>query len=370
MTEIEINEALRLGIDAHKLGKFQEADAYYSAILRTQPHHSHANHNMGVLALSRKNLDKSLFYFRVALESDRSVEQFWVSYIDALIKAGEKNLAEKMLNEARNTGIIGVEYHQLKKRIDILTGKSPVKIADRGPSETELSNLICIYNAKKFDAVLKEAEKLISEFPDNPILYNLFGAASRAKGDLDNAISAYNRAISLDPDYSQAHNNKGNALKDKGMVAEAIDCYKKALAISPKYSDAYVNLGTALQECGELDQALNSYESAIQLTGDNAEALNNMGNIFQQQNIGLGCITRGAHGLHVSGCHIISSATVWLQLGSLKCDQKPYFRRGIRINIDDSVHVQFTRVLAAIKAGTDRCYRGMPQSVPERQLLG
>ena len=285
MTAIEINEALRLGIEAHKLGKLQDADAYYSAILRTQPHHSHANHNMGVLALGKKNLDKSLSYFRAALESDRSVEQFWISYIDALIKAGEKSLAEKKLYEARNTGIIGVEYHQLKRRIDILTGKASTKIMDRGPSEETLSNLICIYNANKFDVVLKEAEKLISKFPNNLILYNLFGAASRAKGDLDNAISAYNRAISLDPDYAQAHNNKGNALKDKGKVAEAIDCYKRALSINPKYSDAYMNLGTALQECGEFDQALNSYVSAIQFGGDNAEALNNMGNIFQQQNM-------------------------------------------------------------------------------------
>ena len=49
--ELTLDQALQRGIDAHKAGKAQEADRYYTAILKTQPKHPDANHNMGVLAV-------------------------------------------------------------------------------------------------------------------------------------------------------------------------------------------------------------------------------------------------------------------------------------------------------------------------------
>ena len=52
MAELQVDEALRLGISAHKSGRIKEADQYYTAILRVQPNHADANHNMGVLAVS------------------------------------------------------------------------------------------------------------------------------------------------------------------------------------------------------------------------------------------------------------------------------------------------------------------------------
>ncbi len=49
--ELTLDQALQKGIEAHKAGKVQEADRYYTAILKAQPNHPDANHNMGVLAV-------------------------------------------------------------------------------------------------------------------------------------------------------------------------------------------------------------------------------------------------------------------------------------------------------------------------------
>ena len=49
--ELTLDQALQKGIEAHKAGKVQEADQYYTAILQAQPKHPDANHNMGVLAV-------------------------------------------------------------------------------------------------------------------------------------------------------------------------------------------------------------------------------------------------------------------------------------------------------------------------------
>ena len=55
-------------IEAHKAGKVQEADRYYTAILKANPKHPDANHNMGVLAVGVGKVETALPFFKTALE--------------------------------------------------------------------------------------------------------------------------------------------------------------------------------------------------------------------------------------------------------------------------------------------------------------
>ena len=50
--ELTLEEALRRGIEAHRAGRIEEAEKFYTAILKVEPGHSDANHNMGVLAVN------------------------------------------------------------------------------------------------------------------------------------------------------------------------------------------------------------------------------------------------------------------------------------------------------------------------------
>ena len=54
MVELTIDQALQKGIEAHKAGHVQKADRLYTAILKAQPKHPDANHNLGVLAVSER----------------------------------------------------------------------------------------------------------------------------------------------------------------------------------------------------------------------------------------------------------------------------------------------------------------------------
>ena len=49
--ELTVDQALRHGVEAYKEGKLQDAERIYRAILRAQPNHPDANHNLGVLAV-------------------------------------------------------------------------------------------------------------------------------------------------------------------------------------------------------------------------------------------------------------------------------------------------------------------------------
>ena len=103
--EITIKEALHRGIEAHKAGKVREADQFYTAILKSQPDHPDANHNMGVLAVGIGKINEAIPYFEKAVKAKEEISQYWVSYIDALLKLDKENEAKIIYEKAIDKGI-------------------------------------------------------------------------------------------------------------------------------------------------------------------------------------------------------------------------------------------------------------------------
>ena len=80
----------------------QEANRYYTTILKVQPKHPDANHNMGILAVSVGKIQEALPFFKIALENNSRNAQFWLSYIDALIKLNRVTDAKAVFDEAKS----------------------------------------------------------------------------------------------------------------------------------------------------------------------------------------------------------------------------------------------------------------------------
>ena len=105
--ELTIEQALQQGVAAHEEGRLQEAERLYRAILGSQPQHPDANHNLGVLASDVGKVDAALPHFKVALEVNPKQEQFWLSYIDALIKEKQFETAKEVLEQGKKNGLAG-----------------------------------------------------------------------------------------------------------------------------------------------------------------------------------------------------------------------------------------------------------------------
>ena len=86
--------------------------------------------------------------------------------------------------------------------------------------------------------------------PSSAYAHSNLGNALKGKGQVDEAIACYQKAIELDPKLAAAHNNLGIALQDKGQLDEAIACYRKAIELDPKLAEAHSNLGNALDGQG------------------------------------------------------------------------------------------------------------------------
>ena len=103
--EMTIKQALQQGVTAHRDGKIGEAERFYRAILQSQPAHADANHNLGIIAVSVNKVALALPLFKKALKANPKIEQFWLSYIDALIKEKQFDNAKQVLEQAKKQGV-------------------------------------------------------------------------------------------------------------------------------------------------------------------------------------------------------------------------------------------------------------------------
>jgi tetratricopeptide (TPR) repeat protein/membrane protease YdiL (CAAX protease family) len=94
------------------------------------------------------------------------------------------------------------------------------------------------------------------------------GMARLEKGESDEAIAAFTRAIRLDPADAYAHANRGLARVQQGKFAEAIPDLDAAIRLDPGMADAYLNRGVARARLEDHDAAIADYTEAIRLNPD------------------------------------------------------------------------------------------------------
>ncbi|MBW7992521.1 MAG: tetratricopeptide repeat protein [Planctomycetes bacterium] len=120
-------------------------------------------------------------------------------------------------------------------------------------------------------------EKLFGLGPKSAEDYYNQGTEYADKGQYDQAISEFTKAIEIDPMYAPAYHNRGFTYADQHQYDKAITDLTKAIEINPKNAAAYYGLGQAYCKKGQYDQAISEFTKAIEINPKDAEAYNNRG---------------------------------------------------------------------------------------------
>ena len=145
------------------------------------------------------------------------------------------------------------------------------------PTQTQLEQLITLYQQGQLPEALRQVEALLEQFPDTPVLYLIMGRIAFDRGELTLAVESYQRATDLDPYYADAHNDLGVIFQQMGKHEAAVEALEKVVAIRPDYASAHNNLANALKSLERLDDSINSYQKAIVVDPNYAEAHTNLG---------------------------------------------------------------------------------------------
>ena len=269
--ELTIDHALQQGVAAHKEGKLQDAERFYRAILEVQPKHPDANHNLGVLAVSVGKPLEAIPLFKLALSTNPTIEQFWLSYIDVLI-------ALERFDEAKQAFTDGQQSVTAAEKLKVLHQQfQEIPSTGAGPSQDQLNRLLEHYQAGRLAEAEARARSFTQEFPRHPFAWKVLAVVFKETGRLNESLLLMQRAAELSPQDAETHSNLGAALKELGKLDDAEASLIHAIALQPDYASAHYNLGNTLKELGRFDEAEASFRQAIVLKSDLAEAHYNLG---------------------------------------------------------------------------------------------
>lgn len=145
------------------------------------------------------------------------------------------------------------------------------------------------------------------------------GVSHLQKGEYDQAINDFDRAIALQPGLVVAWRNRGLAHKEKGDYDRALADYEQALVFAPTDARIYNERGLAYAGMSDFPNAIADFNRAIALKPDQEAAIKNRGRI----NFVLGNFAQAAADLQ-RGLSLDSAdadASLWLHIARLRLDQ-------------------------------------------------
>ena len=151
------------------------------------------------------------------------------------------------------------------------------------PPKNVINQLINLYNQGNLISVIEKSQKLINQYPESFVIWNLLGAANKGLGRVGEASDAFRKVIALNPLFAGGYSNLGTTFHEQGKFQDALKFYAKAIELQPNYAEAYNNIGNTFKELGKFDEAIKSYNKALSFEPNYADAYFNMGVVFNEQ---------------------------------------------------------------------------------------
>ena len=187
--------------------------------------------------------------------------------------------------------------------------------------QKKVNRLASLYEKDLLEEALIEAKSLANQYPNVPVIYNIYGCINIALGNWKQSAICFSKAIKLKTDYVEAHYNLGIELDNLGQLEEAIQSYTKALELKPDFATAHESLirilsfynpkKPNLNPCviaNKLLQTINyNYDNSIQISDKDVITF------FQRCN---NVIFENINNLNINETEIFRSNTI-----DLKCDR-------------------------------------------------
>ena len=310
-------------------GKLAEAERLYEELLRVNPRHFDALHQLGIvnLKLGKNERGATLIGQALAIEPNAPVAQSNLGFALSVLNRPAEALAhfdkaialrpdyaqahnnrahalnalrrpDDALASANRALALKPDYAEAARNREIALAalENTVKIYDdaaaRGSEQADV-----FYNRGNSLIALKRNEEALASFdsaiaiePGHLKAYNNRGATLIEMQRYGDAVASFDAAIVLNPDSAAAHNNRAHALNALRRHEEALAGAERAIALNANYTEAHNIRGNALNALRRHEEALESYARVIALKPDYAEAYYNSG-------VALGALRRHADAL-------------------------------------------------------------------------
>lgn len=215
-----MKDRLKIAIQAHQEGHWQEAEKIYRDILESHPQSADVWHLLGILLAQQQQWEAA----RTALEKATALDPTNFSY------------------------------------------------------ENSLGNIF--KNLRDFPRAQQHYEKALQLKPDYAIAHHNLAIIADQQGDISTAIQQYRQALTLQPAYADAHYHLANLLIKQEKVDEAMHHYQQALQQDPHHAQAHHNLGSLLVKKHDFQAAIHHFEQTLTMEPAHVEAISNIASTY------------------------------------------------------------------------------------------
>jgi tetratricopeptide (TPR) repeat protein len=146
-----------------------------------------------------------------------------------------------------------------------------------------LGDLFMTAPRRLFDQAEEAYTKAIDLRPFYAEAYVGLGDAKAAKGDVDGAISAYQKALIHNPLSGKVYASLGKIYySEKSLYYESVQAYKKAVDLDPVNTEARMGLAEVYEDKGLYPEAIGEYKKVVELDPKNTGALYNLALVYEK----------------------------------------------------------------------------------------
>jgi len=149
----------------------------------------------------------------------------------------------------------------------------------------QISIMINLFNAKKFDQVINKGTVLLKKYPELAILYNLTALAYNAVGKATEAKKILIKILKEEPNNISVLNNLGLTSVELDDNDHAEEYYDKALKLKSDFPDALINLGNLKMTQNKNEEAKNFFIKALKVNNQILPAKISLAGYYEQSGI-------------------------------------------------------------------------------------
>jgi tetratricopeptide (TPR) repeat protein len=189
------------------------------------------------------------------------------------------NTASEVAADSDNATVETLTLDQLFERLQ-QEPQLMEQIAQQLQIETDNPNEVIQALVNQFNASQSEVE--VQPSPVSIEDWFNQGLQSASRGELEQAITAWDKALELDPNLAQAWHNRGSALGHLGRLEESLASFERAIAINPEDFRAWNDCGHALYNLQRWEEAVASWDKVLELQENFYQAWYNRGCALEQ----------------------------------------------------------------------------------------
>lgn len=143
--------------------------------------------------------------------------------------------------------------------------------------EPALRQALTHHQAGRMDQAQALLRRILKRTPSHARANHLMGAIQFHKGNAEQALYYFDRAIATNPTSAVSHQARGNMLQLLDRLDEAAQAQRRALDIDPTSYLAHNSLGLVLMKLSDYDGAEASFRRAMAVGPNKPEAVGNLG---------------------------------------------------------------------------------------------